>query len=91
MKVLVDEGRTLKTSVVEMEVPLSLLSEGQKGKISRLLGGYGLLRRLLDLGLSPGTEIVVIRNQGGPVIISYRGARVALGRGITNKILVEVR
>jgi len=54
-------------------------------------GGFGIRRRLYELGLTEGTEIYVLRNEGrGPILILARGARLALGRGVAMKILVEV-
>ncbi|HEX2998279.1 MAG TPA: FeoA family protein [Anaerolineales bacterium] len=46
--------------------------------------------RLVSLGLTPGTEISMSQNYGwGPLIVTVRGTRVALGRGEAAKILVE--
>ncbi|HMB25578.1 MAG: FeoA family protein [Chloroflexota bacterium] len=45
--------------------------------------------RLVSLGLTPGTEISMSQNYGwGPLIVTVRGTRVALGRGEAAKILV---
>ncbi len=41
------------------------------------------------MGLSPGSEVIVVRNSLGPMIIEVRGVRLALGRGLASKILVE--
>ncbi|HEX2997949.1 MAG TPA: FeoA family protein [Anaerolineales bacterium] len=46
--------------------------------------------RLVSLGLTPGTEVSMSQNYGwGPLIVTVRGTRVALGRGEAAKILVE--
>lgn len=49
-------------------------------------------QRLLDLGLTPGTRIVVVRSAPfkGPLEILVRGARIALGREIASMIAVEL-
>lgn len=45
--------------------------------------------RLLDMGLVPGTRVKVLNNQNrGPMIIEVRDSKMALGRGLANKILV---
>lgn len=42
------------------------------------------------MGFVPGAELLVEVNHGrGPVIVRIRGARVALGRGQAQQILVE--
>lgn len=46
--------------------------------------------RLVSLGFTPGARVNMAQNYGrGPLIVSVRGARVALGRGEAAGILVE--
>lgn len=67
------------------------LRDGQSGKVTFIRGGHNVLRRLLDMGLTPGTRISVVRIAPleGPVEIRVRGSRLALGRGIASKVFVE--
>ena len=52
--------------------------------------GFGLRRRLADMGLSPGVNLRIIQSQiPGPVIIDLRGSRLALGRGMAQRIIVK--
>jgi Fe2+ transport system protein FeoA len=44
--------------------------------------GRKLALRLAEMGLTPGTEFSIIQKSGGPILISVRGARMALGRGV---------
>jgi ferrous iron transport protein A len=49
-----------------------------------------LVSRLASLGFTPGARLRVIQNIGrGPIIVSLRDTRVALGRGEATKIIVE--
>jgi Fe2+ transport system protein FeoA len=48
-----------------------------------------LRARLLALGLNLGREIDVLQNNRGLIIVGVNGGRVALGRGISQKILAE--
>ncbi len=42
------------------------------------------------MGLVPGAEIEVLRNSlHGPFLISVKGSRIALGRGMAQDIVVE--
>lgn len=53
-------------------------------------GGRGAMQRLTDMGLIPGERLKVLHNSGyGPVTVLIKGARVALGHGLAEKILVE--
>ncbi|MBU4224808.1 MAG: ferrous iron transport protein A, partial [Chloroflexi bacterium] len=46
--------------------------------------------RLAGLGVTPGVEVTVLQNFGrGPMIVTVRDTRIALGRGETFKVLVE--
>ncbi len=48
------------------------------------------MSRLASLGFTPGANLHVVQNYGrGPIIVTLRDTRVALGRGEAQKILVE--
>ena len=52
-------------------------------------GGRGVWQKLVDMGLIPGERLKVLHNSGyGPVTVLIKGAKVALGHGIAQKILV---
>lgn len=71
-------------------VPLVDLSPGQVGLIRSLEGGRRFMSRLVALGFTPGAAVRVMRNHGfGPIIVSVRGAQVAIGRGEAGRILVH--
>lgn len=73
-------------------VSICNLKDGQCGKISFIRGGHNVLQRLLDMGLTPGTKICVVRVAplGGPVVLSVRSSKLALGKGIASKVFVDV-
>ncbi len=68
-------------------LPLVLISSGERVRVERFLGGSKMQGRLAAMGLTIGEEIEVINNCG-PIIISVRGTRLALGHGVAGKILV---
>ena len=42
------------------------------------------------MGILPGETIEIVRrDNGGPLLVEVKGARVALGRGISLKVTVE--
>ena len=60
------------------------------GLTSSMVVERRVIRRLCALGLTPGTIVKVIREQdGGPILIQVRDSKLALGRGLAHKILVE--
>jgi DtxR family transcriptional regulator, Mn-dependent transcriptional regulator len=73
-------------------ISMSALKEGQNGKIAFIRGGHNVLQRLLDMGLTPGTKIRVVRVAplGGPVELSVRSSKLALGKGIASKVFIDI-
>jgi Fe2+ transport system protein FeoA len=70
-------------------MPLSMVSSDEIVKIVSIRAGWGLQRRLADMGLTPGVEVRVMNKEGrGPVVLDIRGSRLALGHGIAHKIMV---
>ena len=76
--------------VTEDGLSLSAVRTGESVQIQRLRGDHQFLSRLASLGFTPGAHLRVVQNYGhGPLIVSLRDTRVALGRGEATKIFVE--
>jgi len=82
------------------EVPLTSLRDGETGIVTSIKaghgrgrgGGWGFEKRLMDMGLTPGTRVTVVKSAPfhGPLEILVRGSRLALGRGMAERIFVEI-
>ena len=82
-----------------MELPLTALKDGESGIIISIKSssgwgsgrGWGFKKRLMDMGLTPGTKVTVVKSAPfrGPVEVHVRGSRLALGRGMAERIFVE--
>jgi ferrous iron transport protein A len=72
-------------------IALTDLVEGEKGVIVKAVGGFGLVRRLAEMGLTPGVEVKIVKKGsfGGPVEVEVRGVALALGRGVASRVLVK--
>jgi Fur family ferric uptake transcriptional regulator len=68
---------------------LAQVPAGQKVRITGHWGGRMLRARLLALGLNLGQEVEVLQNNRGLIIVGLNGGRVALGRGISQKVFTE--
>jgi ferrous iron transport protein A len=66
--------------------PLSDTPVGQKVRLVAISGGKRLTRRLLALGLTVGSELEVLHHRGRGVVVAKQGNRVALGKGIAEKL-----
>ncbi|MBA7476535.1 hypothetical protein ES707_11921 [subsurface metagenome] len=65
---------------------------GQSGVVVQIQGGHGLVNRLNSLGIRPGKRITKTSSMimRGPVTIQVDRAQVAIGFGMTRKIIVEL-
>jgi Fe2+ transport system protein FeoA len=71
-------------------MPLSMVTAGRSVVLRRIRAGRGLCSRLAAMGLIPGTEVHVHRNdRNGHVVLGVAGSRVMLGRGMAQKMCVE--
>ena len=73
------------------EISLLNLREGEKAVVTHTIGGYGLIRRLAEMGLTPGTKVKLLRKGPfrGPLQIEVRGVALALGYGVASKVFVK--
>jgi DtxR family Mn-dependent transcriptional regulator len=71
---------------------LSNLKPDEKGKVSFIKGGRHSTKRIIDMGLTPGTIFKMVNAApfNGPVEIEVRGTSLALGRKLAGKVYVEV-
>jgi Fe2+ transport system protein FeoA len=69
---------------------LSMASPGEEVRLLGVRGGWGVKRRLADMGLTPGETLRIVQaDSSGPLLVAVRGSRLALGRGMAHKIMVE--
>jgi Fe2+ transport system protein FeoA len=75
--------------MVEDVISLTSLKEGEEAIIHAVSGGSGLIGRLASLGITAGLRVKIVRNIGGPLIVTTNGTRIAIGRGQAQKIVVR--
>ena len=72
------------------DIPLCFADKGCEYIISRILHGQDLTRKLIDMGVIPGTGITVYKGgHPGPVIICVKGTKLILGCAVAHKIMVH--
>jgi Fur family ferric uptake transcriptional regulator len=72
-------------------IHLALAKPGERVLIREMTGGKGALSRLSSMGLRLGDQIEIINNTGkGRIILGHGNMRLAIGRGIAQKIVVSV-
>lgn len=69
---------------------LDEIKTGERAVLVDIQNGRGIVSRLTSLGFTPGVEIEMIQNYGrGPLVVTVRGTRVAMGRREAKKTLVQ--
>jgi len=72
-----------KNSIPLTEAPIGCLLT-----LATIQGGQKFRRRLVELGLTPGISLKVLQDSGGPLILAVRDSRLAIGRGMAEKMTV---
>ncbi len=69
-------------------LPLIRLNLGEHGRVDQIVAGGHATKRLYEMGFNTGAEIKVLKNDRGPLIVALGGNKIALGRGLAEKVLV---
>ena len=74
------------------QIPLHELKAGQRGVVVRVGGKGPVKRRMMDMGLVPGTEVQVVRVAplGDPIEFTVKGYSLSLRKSEAEAIEVEV-
>ena len=70
-------------------MPLSMIHSGETGVINRISGKEETRRFLSNLGFVVGSAITVISRIEGNIIVNVMDSRVAIGKSMASKIIVE--
>ncbi len=60
-------------------------------KLISIDGGRQVRHRLTELGLVPGVTLKIVQDQGGPILVAVHNTRLAIGRGMAQKIHVKLQ
>ena len=70
-------------------ISLTLLKPHERGIVKEISGGCQARKRLYELGLNKGANVRMVKNDRGPVILNLSGHKLALGKGLASKIIIE--
>lgn len=76
-----------------MERKLDTFAIGEKGVVKIVTGERKIKRRLFDMGITPGVEIMLRKKAplGDPIEITLRGYELTLRKAEANYVLMEVK
>lgn len=72
-----------------MTKQLTTFCKGDCGKVKGIDAGKCATKRLYEMGFNTGAAVKIIKNDSGPLIVSLNGNKVALGRGVAGKIMLD--
>jgi len=71
-----------------MSMPLNFIGIGKLAEINSIQGGDSLCKKIMEMGMSKGAIVKIIKNDSGPLIIKVGETRLVLGRGMAQKVMV---
>ena len=71
-------------------MPLTMVKTGEENTIKKVGGKEETRRFLENLGFVTGGVVTVVSEIGGNMIVNVKDSRVAIGKDMANKIMVEV-
>ena len=72
------------------QLPLAMVGPDEVARVARVRGDADLRQHLAELGFVEGSEVKVISRAARDVIVSVKGARLALNRSMASRISVSI-
>ena len=72
------------------QLPLAMVGPQEVARVARVRGDADLRQHLAELGFVEGSEVKVVSRAAGDVIVSVKGARLALNRSMASRITVTL-
>lgn len=72
-----------------MTISLIKLHEGDEAKVEFIAAGKEATKRLYEMGFNTKATVDVLKNDFGPVLVSVNGNKIAIGRGLAEKVMVQ--
>lgn len=72
-------------------MPLTMAMPGDSRYIQKITGKDEVRQHLAELGFVVGEQVTVVSMVGGNLILRVKNSRIALDRGMANRILIEGR
>ena len=69
------------------QLPLAMVGEGQTVTVARVRGAQDLRQHMSEMGFVQGAEVKVVSRVNGDVVVSVKGATLALNRDMAMRIV----
>jgi ferrous iron transport protein A len=69
-------------------MPLSMCSIGSECTVKKVGGSAAVKQHLNEIGFNVGTSVTVVSTLSGNIIVRVKDSRIAIDRGMANRIMV---
>ncbi len=69
-------------------MPLTMVRVGEQSTIKKVGGKEETRRFLENLGFVAGSDVTIVSEIGGNIIVNIKDSRIAIGKDMANKIMV---
>ncbi|MCH4191520.1 MAG: ferrous iron transport protein A [Butyrivibrio sp.] len=69
-------------------MPLSMLRAGERGTIRKITGQDDVRQHLAELGFVVDTDVTVVNEIAGNLILQVRDSRIALDKSMATRIMI---
>lgn len=69
-------------------IPLTMATVGEKNNIKKITGKDEVRQHLAELGFVVGSQVIIVSQIGGNMILSIKDSRIALDKDMANRIMI---
>jgi ferrous iron transport protein A len=69
-------------------MPLTMAKKGETNYIQKITGKDDVRQHLAEIGFVVGERVTVVSEIGGNMILQVKDCRIALNRGMANRIMI---
>lgn len=73
---------------IQSTLPLAMVGAGTRVRLVEVTGNQRGAHRLAELGLTPGTHLTIVSDNGSTLLIAVGDTRLALGACVAHHVLV---
>lgn len=69
-------------------MPLTLAKPGEENTVRKIGGSPEVKKHLENLGFVPGSNVIVVTEMAGNLVVKVKEARVAISQAMAQKIMI---
>ncbi|AAK79006.1 ferrous iron transport protein A [Clostridium acetobutylicum] len=74
--------------MINKAMPLNIVSAGRDAEVRDITGTEVMCKKLMEMGFNNGAVIRIIKNDAAHIVVKVGETRLALNRGMAQKVMV---